>query len=164
MKERDGEERAKWAKVYRESEGITFGAAVHTVWLLRAMFWDPQTVSRRTRPLPTLTAGPTKMARTKQNKRRKVAPPATLNLNRKTTQPKKQKKAKGKGQGKGSKRATQMRNGEKICTAWNEGRCTVEGLSCPAGKHVCNAYTDKHKRVCAMRNHKGMECSKAVSL
>ena len=102
--------------------------------------------------------------RTKQTKRRKAAPPVTLSPNRKATQPKKQKKAKGKGQGKGSKRATQMRNGEKICMAWNEGKCTDEGLSCPAGKLVCNAYTDKHKRVCAMRNHKGMECSKAVSL
>ena len=79
-------------------------------------------------------------------------------------QPKKQKNAKGKGQGKGSKRATQMRNGENICMAWNGGKCTVERSSCPTGKHVCDAYTDKHKRVCAMRNHKGMECSKAVSL
>ena len=125
---------------------------------------DPQTTSRRPRQLPTLTARPMKTPRTKQNKRRKDTLTVTLNPSRKTTQPKKHKKAKGKGQGKGSKRATQMRNGEKICTAWNEGKCTVDGVSCPAGKHVCNAYTDKHKRVCAMRNHKGMECSKAVSL
>ena len=119
--------------------------------------------------MPTLTARTNrdyqpKTARTKLNKRLRETPTVTQNPGRKTAKPKKQKKAKGKGQGKGSKRASQMRNGDKICTAWNEGKCTVDGASCPAGKHVCNAYTDKHKRVCAMRNHKGMECSKAVSL
>ena len=83
--------------------------------------------------------------------------------NPKTTAARKTKK-KGKGQGKGGgqKRAPTMRSGEKICAAWNEGKCAVKGDSCDAGKHVCNAITDKNKRACAMRNHMGKDCTKAV--
>ena len=58
----------------------------------------------------------------------------------------------GKGAGKGGKKAKvsgkgakpgapTLRNGEKICMAWNEGKCSHEGEACPNGKHVCNPYT-----------------------
>ena len=73
LKERDGEERAKWAKVFRESEGITFGMAIHTVWLLRAIFWDPHTTGRRSRPQPSLeTTRTARQPKTKKVKRRQA--------------------------------------------------------------------------------------------
>ena len=71
---------------------------------------------------------------------------------------KKAKKAAGQ-----AKRATEMKNGVKLCVAWNEGNCT-NGDNCPNGKHACNAYTDKNGRVCGMNNHKGKDCTKAISL
>ena len=72
------------------------------------------------------------------------------------------KKAKGQGKGGGSKRAATMRNGDKIGAGWNDGKCSVIGDSCPAGKHVCNAFTENNKGVCAMRNHMGKDRTKSV--
>ena len=65
-----------------------------------------------------------------------------------------------RGSGKG---AATLRNGEPVCVAWNEGKCTNNDDSCPNGKHVCNAVVGKDKRVCGMRNHRRSECTKVRS-
>jgi hypothetical protein len=165
LKDRDGEERATWAKFFRESEGLTFGFVINKIWHMRVACWDPHIGSRRSAPATLVPARAVRQQRTAKPKRRSAAPgqQVTLRPNPKTTAARKTKK-KGKGQGKGGgeKRAPTMRSGEKICAAWNEGKCTVKGDSCDAGKHVCNAITDKNKRACAMRNHMGKDCTKAV--
>ena len=41
LKDRDGEERATWAKFFRESEGLTFGFVINKIWHSRIACWDP---------------------------------------------------------------------------------------------------------------------------
>ena len=41
LKDRDGEERATWAKFFRESEGLTFGFVINKIWHMRVACWDP---------------------------------------------------------------------------------------------------------------------------
>ena len=52
------------------------------------------------------------------------------------------------------RRASRMRNGDKLCAAWN---ASAEGCSepCPRGrKHLCSILLKGNGRVCGMRNHR----------
>ena len=165
LKDRDGEERATWAKFFRESEGLTFGFVINKIWHSRIACWDPHVGGgRRNAPVNLVAARPARQPRARGVKR-KISPgqQVTLRPNPKAAAARKtKKKAKGQGKGGSQKRASVMRSGDKKCAAWNEGKCPVKAESCDAGKHVCNAFTDKNNRVCAMKNHKGKDCTKAV--
>ena len=132
---------------------------------MRVSCWDPHIGGRRNAPASTSAARSARQPKVKRAKKRagptgqqvKLRPDAKAAAARKP-----KKKAKGQGKGGGPRRATEMRNGDKICAAWNEGKCSVKAESCPAGKHVCNTFTDKNKLVCAMRNHMGKDCTKSM--
>ena len=92
-------------------------------------------------------------------------------MRQRQTQPVKKKLQKGKGKGKNKGKGPQrgkngyggavMKNGEKLCAAFNEGKCT-DPEPCPNGSHRCNAFVDKSKRVCGMRSHNRMACTNEV--
>ena len=85
------------------------------------------------------------------------------NQDRSRSRHKSSRKGDGKGPGKASDRdkhdftvVGELRNGVKLCGAWNKGRCTEP---CPDGKkHICNRELRQAGRACGL-NHKATSCT-----
>ena len=73
LKDRDGEERAAWAKFFRESEGLSFGFVINKIWHMRVACWDPHVGGRRSTPLSLVAARPARQPKAKGAKRRNGA-------------------------------------------------------------------------------------------
>ena len=73
LKDRDGEERATWAKFFRESEGLTFGFVINKIWHMRDAYWDTHVGGRRSTPVSLVAARPTRQPKAKGPKRRNGA-------------------------------------------------------------------------------------------
>lgn len=151
-------------KTFRESDEKYFGECLAEASNLLIAIWQPSQAEKygmRTHPSGRM-GGNHKKYGNEQGSR---------------SSEKGQHKGKGKGKGKGGKDsrrthnkwqdkknggkgAPTLKNGEPVCAAWNEGKCTNPDDSCPNGKHVCNAYVTKDKRVCGMKNHRRSECTK----
>ena len=98
VKDRDGEERATWAKFFRESEGLTFGFVINKIWHMRVACWDPHIGGRRSLAASISAATDPWQPKMKKTKKR-TRPPGqqiTLRPNAKAAAARKlKKKAKG---------------------------------------------------------------------
>ena len=62
----------------------------------------------------------------------------------------------------GKKVAKTMRDGTKICQAFQHGQCKNPKGSCPQGQHKCGAVV-RGERVCGMPGHGAGQCRAKVS-
>ena len=70
LKDKDGEERASWAKFFRESEGLIVGFVIDKIWHMRVACWDPHIGGRYSAPASNSVARTERQPKVKRTKRR----------------------------------------------------------------------------------------------
>ena len=126
----DLHERAEWAQRFANSDE-TLGKVVQKIYLERATHWA-QT--------PLVGAAGHVSARPPEPEFPPSAPAASL--------PK-----------PSSKLATELRDGQPLCAAWQRGKCSQQSArDCPQGQHRC-AHKLRSGRVCGDSKHLGTKCN-----
>ena len=143
----DGDERAKWVEEFRGSE-YSLGQVIEMVMKERESAWRPPERAEASAPAPRQQ--PQAMNMTPD---RSSATAKAKSNNAKLTP---QKPSGGNNNYKDLRVINELRDGKKICEAWNRGEACPK--KCKYGKlHVCNVEI-KGQRACGLRNHRAIEC------
>ena len=137
LEARDLEDRSDWVARFRESSK-SLGEVIKETCQARDAHWMPQAVSGGTRAEASKTT-PTPSSTTPM--------PSQFTLGKAVN---------------GKKVAKTMRDGTKICQAFQHGQCKNPKGSCPQGQHKCGAVV-RGERVCGMPGHGAGQCRAKVS-
>ena len=137
LEARDLEDRSDWVAKFRESSK-SLGEVIKETCVARDAHWVPHAVPGATRAEASKsTALPT---------------PAT---------PMPSQFALGKPVN-GKKVAKVMRDGSKVCQAFQHGQCKNPKGSCPQGQHKCGTVV-RGERICGMPGHGASQCRAKIS-
>ena len=132
-------ERTQWAAAFREGGG-TLGAVIKDTMRLRDAHWSP---AEAVHDGGGDRGGNPRGGSGKKQKTGGAAP---------SQAPQPAKKSTGETT-KGQKVALAMKDGTKLCRAFQQGQCKATGDSCPGGSHQCAVVVNDSGRVCGLRNH-----------
>ena len=143
----DEAERAVWVSDFRHTT-LDFGKVVLNVFRRRDAHWSYHAV---TPPMQERPMQPS--PRTPDHNKSSQPQPIT---------------SPGKGAGKGGKGAADaiftpgspaltLKNGEKLCQAYNSKAGCMQGRDCPNGQHRCS-MTTRNKRACGGSSHNFQDC------
>ena len=134
---RDLEHRSDWVARFRESSK-SLGEVIKETCLARDADWVPHAVPGVTRTEASKAAPPTSSS---------TPLPSQFALGKPVN---------------GRKVAKVMRDGTKICQAFQHGQCKIPKGSCPQGQHKCGIVV-QGERVCGMPGHGAGQCRAKIS-
>ena len=133
LERQDVAERAQWVASFRHSED-TLGAVIRETMKQRDAHWSPIEAFEEDHRQPPSGKGQSSKS------------PRTQVMNAKPQGYKEEIIA-------GQKCCLTMRDGTKLCRAFQTGQCKNKSTGCPGGAHQCAVASRATGRVCGIRNH-----------
>ena len=141
LEKQDVEERTHWVAKFRDGAD-NLGTIIKEVMVTRDAHWSP-------------VEAPRASTRDGHAERQPRSP----------NEPQRESKRKQDAPARASPQQQEIKltlmNGDKLCPAFQKGRCRTQGKGCPAGLHKCGVVTSTNGRVCGKEDHGASKHSKA---